>query len=238
MRSLRGKLTYANVVASLALFLAIGGVSYAATQMPKNSVGTKQLKNNAVTTAKIKNGAVTGAKIKLASLGSVPNADQAANATRANQAASATTATNATNAAHADSADNSARLGGLGPASFVQSQARSGDVLTGQLAEHFEGGADGEFFVAGDSYRSALPASTPVPQLVYTESSTPQCPEVGKASPGILCVYGYNTSNLNIVEESGDFEDPNYHYGFSLDLFPGDETEEGYFLASWAYRVP
>lgn len=46
-------LTYANVVASLALFLAIGGVGYAATKLPKNSVGTKQLKNGAVTGKKI-----------------------------------------------------------------------------------------------------------------------------------------------------------------------------------------
>jgi hypothetical protein len=52
---LRCKLTYANVVASLALLLALaGGTAYAATEMlPKNSVGTKQLRNGAVTKAKI-----------------------------------------------------------------------------------------------------------------------------------------------------------------------------------------
>jgi hypothetical protein len=55
--------TFSNVVAVLALFVALGGASYAATQLPKNSVGTKQLKKNAVTTAKIKRGAVRGAKI-------------------------------------------------------------------------------------------------------------------------------------------------------------------------------
>jgi hypothetical protein len=46
-------LSYANVVASLALFLALGGVGYAAIKLPKNSVGTKQLKNGAVTGKKI-----------------------------------------------------------------------------------------------------------------------------------------------------------------------------------------
>jgi hypothetical protein len=50
------RLSYANVVASLALFLALGGVGYAATQLPNNSVGTPQLKANAVTTGKVKNG--------------------------------------------------------------------------------------------------------------------------------------------------------------------------------------
>jgi hypothetical protein len=50
---LRRHLTYANVVASLALFLALGGAAFAATQLPRNSVGTGQLKAEAVTAGKI-----------------------------------------------------------------------------------------------------------------------------------------------------------------------------------------
>ena len=82
------RLTYANVMATIAVFIALGGASYAATQLPKNSVGSKQLKRNAVTTAKIKNGAVTGAKIKAGSLGTVPSASHAANADSATVASS------------------------------------------------------------------------------------------------------------------------------------------------------
>ena len=63
---LRGKLTYANVIATLALFIALGGGAMAASNLGKNSVGTKQLKNNAVSAAKIKNGAVTQVKISKA----------------------------------------------------------------------------------------------------------------------------------------------------------------------------
>jgi hypothetical protein len=37
----------------LALFVALGGTSYAAVKLPKNSVGTTQIKNHAVTTAKL-----------------------------------------------------------------------------------------------------------------------------------------------------------------------------------------
>src|SRR3954452_12823168 len=55
---IRGALTYANVVGSLALFIALGGVSYAAVKLPARSVGTKQLKNGAVTSEKIRNGTV------------------------------------------------------------------------------------------------------------------------------------------------------------------------------------
>ncbi|HKZ13569.1 MAG TPA: hypothetical protein VJL81_06970 [Solirubrobacterales bacterium] len=53
---IRSKVTYANVVASLALFVALGGVSYAVTALPENSVGAKQLKANAVTGVKVKDG--------------------------------------------------------------------------------------------------------------------------------------------------------------------------------------
>ncbi len=65
MRKLRGKLTYANVISTLALFLVLsGGAAFAATHLGKNSVGAKQLKTNAVTTAKIKNEVITTEKIK------------------------------------------------------------------------------------------------------------------------------------------------------------------------------
>jgi hypothetical protein len=50
---LRRHLTYANVAATLALFLALGGGAYAATQLPRNSVDTAQLKKEAVTAGKI-----------------------------------------------------------------------------------------------------------------------------------------------------------------------------------------
>jgi hypothetical protein len=50
---LRRHLSYANVTATLALFVALGGGAYAATQLPANSVGTKQLKDRAVTPVKL-----------------------------------------------------------------------------------------------------------------------------------------------------------------------------------------
>jgi hypothetical protein len=106
MKRLRPRLTYANVIATLALFVALGGGAYAATQLPKNSVGAKQLKKNAVTAAKINNGAVTGEKINLSSLGTVPSASHADTATTAS---SATTASHADTATSADSAANAGR---------------------------------------------------------------------------------------------------------------------------------
>lgn len=53
----------AMIVACASLVVALGGVSYAAGVLPKNSVGTAQLKKTAVTGAKLKKNAVTGAKV-------------------------------------------------------------------------------------------------------------------------------------------------------------------------------
>ena len=63
-RLLRHRPSPAMVVACLALTLALGGTSYAAIKLPKNSVGTKQLKKNAVVSAKVKNGSLLRADFK------------------------------------------------------------------------------------------------------------------------------------------------------------------------------
>lgn len=60
MKSIRKRLTYANVMSSIAVFLILGG----ATAFAASKIGAKQLKANSVTTGKIKKNAVTTGKIK------------------------------------------------------------------------------------------------------------------------------------------------------------------------------
>jgi hypothetical protein len=45
-------------MATIAVFLALGGGAYAALKLPKNSVGRKQLKRNSVNSAKVKDGSL------------------------------------------------------------------------------------------------------------------------------------------------------------------------------------
>jgi hypothetical protein len=61
--AVRRRITYANVVATLALFVALGGAAAAAGMLPRNSVGPNQLKRGAVTSAKIRKQAVTSGKL-------------------------------------------------------------------------------------------------------------------------------------------------------------------------------
>ena len=96
MKQIRKRLTYANVMSSIAVFLVVGGAT-AFAALGKNTVGTKQLKKNAVNTAKLKknavstnkirnnainggkvvDGSLTGADLKLDSIGTVPSAKNA-----------------------------------------------------------------------------------------------------------------------------------------------------------------
>ena len=58
----------AMIVACCALAVALGGVSYAATVLPRNSVGAAQLQKKAVAGSKLRANAVTGAKVRDGSL--------------------------------------------------------------------------------------------------------------------------------------------------------------------------
>ena len=64
LRAVLRRLTYANVIATLALFLALGGGAVWAANKQANKVGTGKLKPNAVTAGKIKANAVTTSKIR------------------------------------------------------------------------------------------------------------------------------------------------------------------------------
>jgi Collagen triple helix repeat (20 copies) len=65
MNAIRTRLpSPAMLVACVALVVALGGVSYAAGVLPKNSVGTAQLMKKAVSAAKLKKNAVTAGKVR------------------------------------------------------------------------------------------------------------------------------------------------------------------------------
>lgn len=59
-----------NLVAYLALFMAVGSGTAWAASLPSNSVGSKQLKSNAVTSAKVKDGSLTRADLAADALAS------------------------------------------------------------------------------------------------------------------------------------------------------------------------
>ena len=103
-------------MATIAVFIALGGGAYAAVTLPKNSIGAKQIKKNAVGSVEVKNNKLTGRDIRESKLGVVPNA---------------LNALNAVNAQHAGNAD---LLGGSGPDAF----ARADRFVTARATAHWD----------------------------------------------------------------------------------------------------
>ena len=62
------RLTYANVTATLALFIALGGTGYAAMSLPKNSVGAAQIRGRSVGHSELAANAVQSDRVRDGSL--------------------------------------------------------------------------------------------------------------------------------------------------------------------------
>jgi len=113
------RLTYSNVVATLALFIALGGSAYAAGHITSRDVKDRSLRGK-----DIRRNTLTGKEVKESKLGRVPRAKSATtagSAARATTAGTAGTANRATTAGTADGAKNANALGGLGAGSFEKS---------------------------------------------------------------------------------------------------------------------
>jgi hypothetical protein len=96
VKALVSRLSYGNVVATLALFIALGGGAYA---LSRNSVGSKEIAKDAVRSSEVKDDRVKGKDVEESSFDTVPSA------TTADTANSAVTATSADTADTADTAD-------------------------------------------------------------------------------------------------------------------------------------
>jgi hypothetical protein len=101
--AIRQRFTFANVVAVLALFVALGGASYAATK-----INGKSIKKQSIAGNRLKADTVDGARINESTLGEVPSAAQAGSAGSATTAGHAETAGSATTADSAQSATSAA----------------------------------------------------------------------------------------------------------------------------------
>jgi hypothetical protein len=136
VKQIRKRLTYANVMSSIAVFFVLGGATaIAATQLGKNTVGTKQLKKNAVTSAKIKNNAVTGAKLKDGSVTTGKLADGSVTGAKVNLA----TLGKVPSAAAADSATNAGNASRVNGATVIRIFDKIPDGTTGQVVANIAG---------------------------------------------------------------------------------------------------
>lgn len=111
---LRSHLNFANIVALVALFVALGGTSYAVTK-----VGAKDIRKNAVRTKHIKRGQVNSADIRNRSIRSIDIAPSVTGATLQSSAGQARRDAGPTGVPASGNFTTVATLGGLQAGSYV-----------------------------------------------------------------------------------------------------------------------
>ncbi len=82
MQWIRSHMSFANLVSLMALFVALGGTTYAAVALPKNSVGAKQIKRNGVRAPEINRNAVGASEIRSNAVASGDIADSSVGTSR------------------------------------------------------------------------------------------------------------------------------------------------------------
>jgi hypothetical protein len=218
--SIGTRLTYANVMATIALFLALGGVSYASL-----SIGTRQIRNNSVRSVDVRDGSlrgfkdirrdtVDGTRVNESSLGEVPRAASARQADQSDHAANADRAASAANADRAATADSAGVAERAGTAGF----AASADTVDGRSAAC----PAGTSFYLGQCFETS-----PRPDPGFSIEAAQDCADEGRylpsplqlltfaARPGIVLQGGELTDSLfenndgsawvMAVEDDGDF---------------------------------
>jgi hypothetical protein len=193
MKPLRRRLTFANVMSSIAVFLVVaGGTAFAATELGKESVGTKQLKKEAVSLAKINKAAKKSLK----------------GATGATGPAGAKGGTGATGPQ--GPAGKEGKEGPPGTNLTATTPLASGITETGVFAAAGggPGSAAGALMTATANFVQPLSAPLDGAHVIYLKAgvaSAVHCPGVGHADPGYFCAYaGYEQG----AEIYTSFEDP------------------------------
>ena len=183
-RILRHRPSPALVVACLALTIALGGTSYAAVTLPRNSVGTPQLKRNAVNASKVKNFSLLRVDFKR---GQIPAG-----------ARGPTGATGATGPAGAP--------GATGPAGPFPATLPAGQTVRGWY--YAGGSASAGFDLAVTEMAFVYPlAAAPTGHFIMSGDPTPAgCTgDVSNpgASAGHLCVFEQNSTNAGVRNING-----------------------------------
>ncbi len=198
MMSVRKRLTYANVMSSIAVFLVVaGGSAFAASQLAKESVGTKQLKKEAVSLAKIKKAAVTSLQGKTGPAG--PAGPQGVAGPKGEKG---------------EKGDK----GDTGPAGPLTEVLPSGKTERGMYV--FNGTRpSGSSYTPNFSISYSLPLNFK-PKLTFIGQGDPTTPEctgttaAPTAAPGALCIY--ESRNDGNPSTGADIETPTEHFGALL----------------------
>lgn len=244
MKLRRPRLTYANIVATIALFAALGGVSYAATTLPSNSVGSKQIQAEAVRTGKLAEDAVTASKLsqgvrnRIADAAATPAATSAPESVK--HAETSDMAATANTAVSADTAKDAEALGGQPAGHYLTADSvlQSGQTEAGDYIAAASNGQAGTVLV---QFWPHLPESVQEGHIkVIPEGGGPttECPGAGQAIASYMCVY--QSFNEGMTFESFISTMPGSIYAGPLSgvMTWRSNQSNGLLRGTWAYTAP
>lgn len=263
LTAVRQRLTYSNAIATMALFIALGGVAVAAKQLPRNSVGARQLKRGAVTSAKLAKKSVIAGKLGPNSVGpgnigngAVTTAKLAASSVIASTIKNSVITTNKLN-------NEAVTTPKLGNESVTSAKLGKGSVTSAKLSDEigplvgtlksgqtlrgtFDLGSTG---TTGDLTRSSIsyqfPLLNPATATVLKPGqTTANCgglsgggAQTPQATPGNLCVY--TTKEVDLDETTPVEVENNLRLGFGLVVKAKEAGPLPYYaLGQWAVTAP
>jgi hypothetical protein len=209
----RRHLSFANVTAALALFVALGGTGYAAIQIPRNSVGAAQIRPNAVGASEIRTNAVGRSEIRAGAVGSSEIRVDGVGASEIRRAAVRTSEIRDGAVTSNDIADGTIAPADLSTATTAAFQAPALRVAVakdgtaaggnaksvtrtdvGQYAVSFDRDVSGCFYAATPA---AVKTDTPDPRSIVSVASG------GSVAPGnaSVVVTTYGTSGMSPTDE-------------------------------------
>jgi hypothetical protein len=257
----RPQLNYANVIATIALFVALGGAAVAAG-LPRHSVGAAQLKRGAVNAAAIKKGAVTSAKLAPKSVvaGKLgPNSVSPGNIgngaiTSAKLAAGSVLASTIKNGVITNNklanevvtatklAKGSVTLAKLGDeVAPLLGTLKSGQTLRGVFDVGDTAAAVGDLARSAASFQFPL-TNPPAVTVLQKGQTSANCAGLGggagqtpAATGGNLCIYV--TESVNLDETTPLAAENNTRLGFGL-VAKAKEAKPYFAYGQWAVTAP
>jgi hypothetical protein len=149
-------LTYANVVATLALFIALGGGAYAVTALPKNSVTTFQVKNGSLLAKDFKKGQLKRGARGLQGLPGLKG-DQGPQGTKGDKGDAGVNGINGTNGTNGLDGSAKAYAYVSGPGTGVD-ETRSKNIIDANITK---GVSNGEYCIDGLPFTPSNAQVTP-----------------------------------------------------------------------------
>jgi hypothetical protein len=260
------KLTYSNVIATVALFVALGGAAIAAG-LPRHSVGARQLKHGAVTTAALRRGAVTNAKLGPRSVSAGKLSANAVGAGNLANGAVTSTKLAANSVINATIANGVVGTNKLGNNVVTTTKIANGAVTLAKLGEEvapllgtlrsgqtlrgvFDLGASGKesaFVHSASSFQYPLATTPAAPEtnVLKTGQTNAACPgitggnqQTPQAAAGQLCVYITGASGATLKGLTFDLGSVT-RLGFGLRAqFEAKGEEDSNVEGFWAVSAP